>query len=261
MRIVRALGFVVAATTLATTTTFTTPASGVVLGWTAPEGAYPFMAALVDSDDFQFCGGSVIASSYVLTAAHCVVGRRLDRDPLYVITGRTNLSNTSQGQRIRVSSISVHPDYDDVALTHDAAVLRLSSPTSSPAIQLASAANDNLEAAGTTLRVTGWGDTLPTMGFFSTYQLQYTDLRVVSDDDCGVTNFGFDGDTGVCAEELLTDSCNGDSGGPLFHNGSPRIQVGIVSYGTSCAVPYFPGVYSEVNNPSIRSFISGVAGV
>lgn len=35
----------------------------------------------------------------------------------------------------------------------------------------------------------------------------------------------------------------------------------MVSYGTSCALPLFPGVYSEVNNSAIRGFISSTAGV
>jgi len=88
------------------------------------------------------------------------------------------------------------------------------------------------------------------------------DLQVVSDSQCGETNFGFDGPTGVCAAALLKDSCNGDSGGPLFWmNGATRIQIGIVSYGTSCALPEFPGVYSEVNNSHIRAFITTNAGV
>ncbi|HEX8003544.1 MAG TPA: serine protease [Mycobacteriales bacterium] len=258
MRIVRALGLVASATALATATLFT-PASAVIGGSNAPEGAYPFMAAIVDNTDFQFCGGSVISSSYVLTAAHCVEGINASKEAIYVITGRTNLSNTSQGQRIRVSAISVHPKWDGNAW--DAAVLRLASPTTAPAIQLASAADDALEAAGTIVRVTGWGDTLPTLGLFSTNQLQYVDLKVVSDSQCGTTNIGFHAPTGVCAEELLKDSCNGDSGGPLFYNGATRIQIGIVSYGTSCALPKFPGVYSEVNNTEIRTFIKNVSGV
>lgn len=40
-----------------------------------------------------------------------------------------------------------------------------------------------------------------------------------------------------------------------------RAEVGIVSYGLGCAVPAFPGGYGEVNNPSIRGFISGTTGI
>ncbi|HEV2891718.1 MAG TPA: serine protease [Frankiaceae bacterium] len=258
MRIARAFGVMAAATAVATASMLT-PASAVVNGSAAPEGAYPFMAAIVDSTDFQYCGGSVIAPSYILTAAHCVEGLNPTTTPTYVITGRTNLGNTSQGQRIRVAAVTIHSGWNGNG--YDAAVLRLASPTSAPAIQLAGAADDALETPGTVLRVTGWGDTLPTMGFFSTNALQYADLSVVSDSECGVANLGFDDPTGVCAEALLRDSCNGDSGGPLFYNGATRIQVGIVSYGNSCAVPKSPGVYSEINNPSIRAFITSVSGV
>ena len=56
--------------------------------------------------------------------------------------------------------------------------------------------------------------------------------------------------------------CQGDSGGPLFATTAGRVvQIGIVSYGQSCALPKFPGVYSEVNNAQIRSWITSVSGV
>lgn len=234
------------------------PSPAIVGGSTAAEGAHPFMASLQDGSGFAFCGGSVVGSSWVLTAAHCVEGD--DGSDLYVVTGRNDLSDTSRGQRIKVASVHIHPAYANS--THDAALLRLSTPTSSPAIHLAGAADDNLEAAGTPVKVTGWGDQLPTMGLFSTNQLREVDLEVVSDADCATTNFGFDAPTGVCAEALLKDSCQGDSGGPLFAtSGGTRIQIGIVSYGTSCAIPMFPGVYSEVNNPAIRGWITSTAGI
>jgi trypsin len=258
MRYARTLGLMAAATALGTSALFS-PASAVINGSAAPEGAYPFMAAIVDSTDFQYCGGSVIAASYVLTAAHCVVDLDPSKTPTYVITGRTNLSNTNQGQRIQVTAVSVHPKYN--GSDYDAAVLKLASATTAPPITLATAANDNLETPGTVVRVAGWGDTTPTLGLNSTNQLRYVDLKVVSDSECGTANLGFHAPSGVCAEELLKDSCNGDSGGPLFWNGTSRIQIGIVSYGNSCAVPKSPGVYSEINNPDIRTFIKNVSGV
>jgi trypsin len=248
----------VAAVALAASVGPLAPAGAIVGGSAAPEGAYPFMAALVDGDDFQFCGGSVIASSWVLTAAHCVENGSANN--LWVITGRTNLGNTSQGQRIKVQAVFVHPTYQSQG--HDAALLQLSVPTTSPAIQLAVAADDIYESPGTPVRVTGWGDQTNTLGLTSTPQLRYADLKVVGDAQCGRTNFGFDPATGVCAAEILKDSCQGDSGGPLFTTGTPaRIQLGIVSYGTGCALPQFPGVYSEVNNASIRQFITDKAHV
>ena len=234
------------------------PAAAVVGGAVAPSGAHRFMASIQDATGFAFCGGSVISSGWVLTAAHCVPDGKAAG--LYVVTGRENLADTTTGQRIAVAEVFVHPAYANSA--HDAALLRLASPTISPAIALAGAADDVFEAAGTPVKVAGWGDTLPTMGLNSSTRLREVDLKVVSDAECGQTNFGFDAATGVCAAALLKDSCQGDSGGPLFasRSGTP-VQIGVVSYGMSCALPKFPGVYSEVNNSAIRSWITTVSGV
>ena len=175
------------------------------------------------------------------------------------MTGKNDLSAPG-GERIKVDSISVNPAYANSA--HDSALLHLSSPTSAPAIALADAGDDDLETPGAPVTVAGWGDILPTMGLLAGSQLLYADLKVVSDDECGTTNLGFDAPSGVCAAALLKDSCQGDSGGPLFATKAGRkVQVGIVSYGQSCALPLFPGVYSEVNNSQIRSWIQSVSGV
>lgn len=234
------------------------PSGAIVGGSAAASGAHQFMASLQDASGFAFCGGSVIAPYWVLTAAHCVPDG--DASGLFVVTGRSNLSDTSVGQRLAVAQVYVHPAYGNSA--HDAALLRLGAPTSSPAIALAGADDDVFEAPGTPVKVTGWGDTLPTMGLFSSSQLREVDLKVVSDPECGQTNFGFDADTGVCAAALLKDSCQGDSGGPLFAAGARGpVQIGVVSYGQSCALPKFPGVYSEVNNSAIRDWIASTANV
>lgn len=231
------------------------PASAVVGGTAAPAGAYGFTASLQDGD-FAFCGGSVIAPGWVLTAAHCVPDGQAAG--LSVVVGTVDNSDGS-GQRLPVAQVLVHPEYDADAFTHDAALLRLSGATSVTPIALATAADDALEADGTPVTVTGWGDQTPLAGggLLTTNRLREVELEVVGDDSCDV-----DAATGVCAEALLKDSCQGDSGGPLFATtAGRRVQVGIVSYGLGCGVPEFPGVYSEVNNASIRSFITANAGV
>jgi trypsin len=233
-----------------------TPAKAIVGGAAAGTGDYPFMAAITDRDGFQYCGGSVISSLWILTAAHCVQGEQASR--IRVVTGRTNLT-AAGGQVLNVAEVWVHPKYDGNGW--DAALLKLASATSSPAITLATAADDHLENPGTILRVTGWGDQTGTLGLTATSQMRWVDLQVVSDSNCGLTNFGLHAPTGVCAEALAKDSCQGDSGGPLFRNAAPRIQVGIVSYGTGCGLPKFPGVYSEVNNADIRGWITTTSGV
>ena len=244
-----------AATAMALTIPLT-PSHAIVGGTAAAEGAYPFMAAITDNGGFQFCGGSVISSTWVITAAHCVQGERADR--VKVVTGRTNLGNTAQGQHIQAAQIVVFNGYDGNAF--DAALIRLSTATTATPITVATASHDSLETPGTVLRVTGWGDQTNTLGLTATNQLREVDVKVVSDSECGRTNFGFHGPSGVCAADLLKDSCQGDSGGPMFHNAS-RVLVGLVSYGTGCGVPAFPGVYAEVNNPQIRAWISSTAGV
>jgi trypsin len=52
------------------------------------------------------------------------------------------------------------------------------------------------------------------------------------------------------------DACNGDSGGPLVVGGQ---LVGIVSWGLSCALADYPGVYSNV--ATLKSFITDQTGV
>jgi trypsin len=179
-----------------------------------------------------------------------------------VVVGRTDLRDRI-GQRVGVTAIRVHPRYDGG--TFDAALLRLSRSVSVRAVPLARAADNALEREGTPLVIAGWGVTTPILGYpGSTTRLKRADVNAWSDSRCSQTNSvnGFEPSTEMCADRLLTDSCYGDSGGPLFYERSGRlVQVGIVSYGLGCATPGFPGVYAEINNPSIANFIRGVTGV
>ena len=245
----KALAVLFAAFGLAATVLFAQPSQAIVGGSAVPANAYSFMAS-VQSGGSHFCGGSVIADTWVLTAAHCVADG--NAAGLTVRVGSNN--NTSGGQVIGVKSVKVDGAFDGTY--NDAALLELVSavPGNVAKITLASLANDNLEAEGTPVVVAGWGDFNPvTMGLLASSTLNEAALNVVSDANCG----SGDPSTTVCAEALLKDSCQGDSGGPLFwKQGTQRIQIGIVSHGFFCAIPEFPGTYSEVNNVSIHAFIN-----
>ena len=79
---------------------------------------------------------------------------------------------------------------------------------------------------------------------------QFVRVPVISNDDC---NDAYDGDITeamICAGHLGIggkDACTGDSGGPLVCvYGGKGVITGVVSFGSGCAKPDFPGVYSRV---------------
>jgi secreted trypsin-like serine protease len=232
-------------------------------------GEYPFMAALlfepIQGSDFdkQYCGGSLIASRWVLTAAHCVDFLE-SADEIVVVVNRTNLDST-EGVRVAVREFFIHPDWNPSQLSPDVALIELARPVNGvEPIQPANAGDDGFETAGTLLTVIGWGNTSTTGQSSFPDALRELQVPVISDAECDSAYMGFlTEETQLCAGDKGVDSCQGDSGGPLFGTAASGewIQVGIVSWGFKCAKQHFPGVYTEVNSPTVRDWIEDVAGV
>jgi hypothetical protein len=236
-----------------TTVAFAQPIDpDIIGGHEAEPGEWPWQVALIHAggDPFydQFCGGSLIERDWVLTAAHCASGS--GPNDIEVLAGIHNLSNPeSSHQRLSLSQIVVHPNYNSSTFDNDLALLRLATPaTLGPrvaTVPLVAAGVGNL--AGQISTVTGWG--LTEFGYPDV--LYEAEVPIITNAACNDSN-SYDGEVTanmLCAgyDEGGHDTCYGDSGGPLVVFGPTWQLAGITSWGNGCAQPQYYGVYTRVS--------------
>jgi len=223
---------------------------------------YPWMALLrlkSQENSGFFCGGTLVSSRWVVTAAHCIFSQ-VSTSTLEVRMGEHKRSVTSEStitKDFNVDYILKHPNYDNPRQnSNDIALLRLAEEADISVYIPACLPTLNQDFTGQNALLTGWGTT--TEGGSSSDILQELDgLPIVSDSSCGSSLSSYSSAyTGAITPDMLCaggnqgyDGCQGDSGGPLVveDNGGQDTLVGVVSWGIGCARAGLPGIYAETS--------------
>ncbi|XP_037791266.1 trypsin-like, partial [Penaeus monodon] len=197
----------------------------IIGGREASRGSWPWQVAVLNRFKEVFCGGTLISSQWVLTAAHCV------RKRLYVRLAEHDIrAYDHQEVEMRVESYFTHPNYDEETIDSDIALLKLP--------RHASFSRYILPAC-----LPGRGTPPPAKSKVpivtkSACRKAYPDHPLTDNHFCAGNKRG------------TSDTCAGDSGGPLMCEGEQgRWTVhGVTSFGEGCGDHGKYGVYTKVAN-------------
>ncbi|XP_058065897.1 trypsin alpha-3-like [Anopheles bellator] len=193
-----------------------------------------------------FCGGVILNENHVLTAAICVLTPQhtlLETSAVTILSGALQLNFAAD--RIGISAMYVHPQYNPYTLENNVAVLRTNTSFLFPVVPVPS-----LEVAtiyeevmfdGQACQVVGWanGTATPVQQFINT--------PILNRDTCNelVVNFGRVQDSMVCAGTTGTGPgvCASNQGTGLFCEGR---LAGILVTGLGCGQANNPGIYAQL---------------
>ncbi|XP_068602085.1 transmembrane protease serine 3 [Brachionichthys hirsutus] len=220
----------------------------IVGGNVSTPGQFPWQVSLHFGSE-HLCGGSIVTSRWILTAAHCVFGFA-DPSMWLVHVGLTD-QPVNAARALEVERIVHHARYRPKGLDYDVALMKLARPLVFNGLVEPICLPNHGEQfeEGTRCWISGWGAT-EDEGETSVV-LRSAMVPLISTRTCNQPEVynGFISPWMVCAGHLEggTDSCQGDSGGPLACQDSSLWKlVGATSWGIGCAVRNKPGVYTRV---------------
>ncbi|XP_053976002.1 chymotrypsin-2-like [Hylaeus volcanicus] len=217
--------------------------SRIIGGIVAKPGEIPYQVSLqTASSSRHFCGGSILDKYHVITAAHCVAGKRAQE--IKVVAGTVDL--TKPGSNYAVDKISMHERYN--SWVNDIALIKVKTPfVKSTLISFVPLPDTN--------EVVKTNDPAIVSGFgWLSYQadrtnlLHWVNITIASQEYCRKvwSDSHHIYNTHLCGYDpnAVRGHCKGDSGGPLMVRGK---LAGLVSFSRNCADVVYPSVYTRIS--------------
>ncbi|MFY8048984.1 MAG: serine protease, partial [Erythrobacter sp.] len=195
------------------------------------------------------CGGALVRTGWILTAAHCVVDSK--RRPLLTGGHQFRLgvldARNLEGVGYPIKRVFAHPRYHEASRTFDIALVELDANQRTRVggphdikiigIDRTPIAQRPIRA-GMPVYVFGWG--LTTVRGNASNRLKAARLQLEAPADCE-KNTATGGNNYLKSSLLCakapdkSQACDGDSGGPLVsYDGNLATVIGVVSAGTEC---------------------------